>query len=158
MNELKRKPIIDFNKIKSLLKDTKIQGNIIFSKFTENETLYIITDSAYFYFKEKDNEIKEKMFILRFSKNDDKYQTKENRPHLWCDEYCFHTLIYFDKRLYYFNPTFKDNPIEIEIVNKAIQNGKYLEPYSITFCENLNNELDKENFEILLSDYFSDIY
>ena len=158
MNELKRKPIIDFNKIKSLLKDTKIQGNIIFSKFTENETLYIITDESCFYFKEKDKEIKEHMLILDLSKDLDKYQTEENRPHLWCDEYCFHTLIYHDKRLYYFNPMFQEKPKEIEIKNTSSQNGKYLEPYSITFCENLNNELDKENFEILLSDYFSDIY
>ena len=107
MNELKRKPIIDFNKIKSLLKDTKIQGNILITKFTEKETLYIITDTNCFYFKEKDKKIKELMLIPFLSKNVDKYQTVENRYHLWCDQYCFHTLIYHDKRLYYFSPMFQ---------------------------------------------------
>ena len=158
MKESKRVPIIDFNKIKRLLKDTIIEGNIIFSLFTEKETLYILTDVSSFYFKEKGKEIKKYMIVPSFSKIDDNYQTEENRRHLWCDKYCYHTLIYYDKRIYYFNPTFSDNLKEIEIISPIVQKGKYLEPYSIAFCENLNNELDKENFEILFSDYYSDLY
>ena len=50
MKESKRKPIIDFNKIKSLSSEAKIQGNILFSLYTERETLLILTDMTFFYF------------------------------------------------------------------------------------------------------------
>ena len=158
MKESKRKPIIDFNKIKSLSSEAKIQGNILFSLYTERETLFILTDMTFFYFKEKEKRMKEFMLIPFLSKEPDKYQTDKNRwNHLWCDKYNFHTIIYYDKRVFYFNPTFSE-PKEIDIIDKTIQNGKYLEPYAVAFLENSKNELDKEKFEIIFSDYYSDIY
>ena len=157
MKESKKKPIIDFNKINNLSTEVKIQGNIIFSLYTERRNLYILTDMAYFYFKEMDKKMKEFMLIPYLSKEPEKYQTEENRwNHLWCDKYNYHTLIYSDKRVFYFNP-FND-PKEIDLVNTTIQTGKYLEPYSVAFCENSNKKLNKDKFEIIFSDYYSDIY
>ena len=158
MKEAKRTPIIDFNKIKSISTDMEIEGKIIISSYTENETLYILTDSNFFYFKQKNKKAKQFMLIPSLSKESEKYQTEENKSHLWSDKYEFHTLIYHDKRAFYFNPSFIENPKEINIINTTIQKGKYLEPYSMYFCHNENNILDKEKLEVIFSDYFSDIY
>ena len=155
MKENKRTPLIDFNKIQNLSKGIKIEGNILLSLYTEKEALYIITDMNYFYFKEKDKKVRELMLIPFLGKENEKYQTEENTTHLWCDKNAFHTLIYHDKRLFYFNPSFTSEIKELDLVNTSIAKGKYLEPYSLFFIE---NEFNKEQFEIIFSDYFSDIY
>ena len=123
MKEEKRTPIIDFNKIKSISKDMEIEGKIIISSYTENETLYILTDCNFFYFKQKNKKAKQFMLIPELSKVNENYQTEENKSHLWCDKYEYHTIIYHDKRAFYFNPSFIDNPKEINIVNTTIQKG-----------------------------------
>ena len=153
-----RTPIIDFNQITSLTGDIKIDGKISFSSFTAKETLYIITDSFYFYFKERNKKVQEFMLLPKKTKDQDRYQTEEIKTLLWNDKYDFHTLINHEKRVYYFNPTFSGELEEIDLVNTNIQKGKYLEPYSMAFCENANNKLNKEKIEIIFSDYYSDIY
>ena len=158
MKEAKRTPIIDFNKIKSVSKYMEIEGKIIISSYTENETLYILTDCNFFYFKQKNKKAKQFMLIPALSKVNENYQTEENKSHLWCDKYEYHTIIYHDKRAFYFNPSFIDNPKEINIVNTTIQKGKYLEPYSMLFCYSEDDNLNKEKLEVIFSDYFSDIY
>ena len=153
-----RTPIIDFNQITSLTGDIKIDGKISFSSFTAKETLYIITDSFYFYFKERNKKVQEFMLLPKLTKDQDRYQTEEIKTLLWTDKYDFHTLINYEKRVYYFNPSFSGELNEIDLVNTNIQKGKYLEPYSMAFCENANNKLNKEKIEIIFSDYYSDIY
>ena len=157
MTEVTRRPIIDFSKIKELTLDMHINGKISFCSFTENETLYIITDSFYFYFKEKDKKVKEFMIIPSLPKETERYQTEEMKSLLWSDKYDFHTLIHHEKRVYYFNPTYRELK-EIDLVNTNIQKGKYLEPYAMTFCENPDGKLHREKAEIIFSDYYSDIY
>ena len=157
MKETKRTPLIDLNKIKSLSEGIKIDGNILLSSFSENKSLYIISD-IYFYFKEEGKILKDFMLIPAISKDDNKYQTTENKSHIWYDQYSYHTIIYHNKRAFYFNPSFSDNPKEIDIIDKSKENGKYLELYSVYFCENENKELNKTKFEIIFSDYYSNIY
>ena len=157
MKETKRTPLIDLNKIKSLSEGIKIDGNILLSSFSENKSLYIISDIS-FYFKEEGKILKDFMLIPAISKDDNKYQTTENKSHIWYDQYSYHTIIYHNKRAFYFNPSFSDNPKEIDIIDKSKENGKYLELYSVYFCENENKELNKTKFEIIFSDYYSNIY
>ena len=157
MKETKRTPLIDLNKIKSLSEGIKIDGNILLSSFSENKSLYIISD-IYFYFKEEGKILKDFMLIPAISKDDNKYQTTENKSHIWYDQYSYHTIIYHNKRAFYFNPSFSGNPKEIDIIDKSKENGKYLELYSVYFCENENKELNKTKFEIIFSDYYSNIY
>ena len=160
MKESKRTPLIDFNKIESLSEGIKIDGDIILSLYTEKENLYIITNSNFFYFKEKGKKVKELMLIPSLQKDteNNRYQTEEVSTRLWCDKYSYHTIIYHDKRIFYFNPTFSDYPKEIEIKDTSLANWKYLELYSLYFCKNEFTGLYKEKFEIIFSDYYSDIY
>ena len=157
MKEELRKPIIDFKKIKDLTEKITIHGKITFCSFTERETLYIITDNLYFYFKEKDKNVKELMLVMNLQQEMDRYQSEEIKSFLWSDKYDFHTLIYHEKRVYYFNPTYKEVK-EINLVNTKEKKGKYLEPYSMAFCENPDGKLHREKVEIIFSDYYSDIY
>ena len=151
MKEIKRTPIIDFKKSQNLSKDIKIQGNILLSSYSENETLYILTDSSFFYYKEKGKSAQEFFLIPSVSRPENKFQTEENKAHLWHDKYSFHTIIHSEKRVFYFNPSFRDGPKEINLFN-----GKYIEPYAMTFYE--KGQFNENNIEILFSDYYSDIY
>lgn len=152
MKETKRDPVIDFKSIK-LWPCGEIQGQLLKSLISENETLYILTDNSYFYFKEKDKEPKEMFLIPSISKDQEKYQTEENNSQIWCDKYGYHILISHDKRVYYFNPSFTENPIEINLENK-----KYLEPYAVAFNNNIMSQNNISNIELLFSDFNSDIY
>ena len=152
MKEAKREPVIDFKNIK-LLPLGEIKGQILTSMISDYENLYILTDNSYFYFKEKDKEKKELFLIPSVSKDQEKYQTEENNSQIWIDKFGFHTIISHDKRLYYYNPSFLENPQEIDL-----KNDKYLEPYAVAFNNNLFSKNNRNSIEILLSDFYSDIY
>ena len=74
-----------------------------------------------------EKKVKEFMIIPSLPKETERYQTEEMKSLLWCDKYDFHTLIHHEKRVYYFNPTYRELK-EIDLVNTNIQKGKYLEP------------------------------
>jgi len=152
MKEAKRDPVIDFKNIK-LLPLGKIQGQILTSMISDNENLCILTDNSFFYFKEKDKEKKELFLIPSISKDQERYQTEQNNSQIWIDKFGFHIIISHDKRLYYYNPSFSDNPLEIDL-----KNDKYLEPYAVAFNNNILSKNNKNSIEFLLSDFFSDIY
>ena len=155
MKESKRDPVIDFKDIK-LFPFGEIQGQILTSMISDDENLYILTDNSLFYFKEKDKEKKELFLIPSVSKDQEKYQTEENNSQIWIDKFGFHTIICHDKRLYYYNPSLLDNPMEIDLKND--KNDKYLEPYAVAFNNNILSKNNRNSIEILLSDFYSDIY
>jgi hypothetical protein len=153
MKESQREPVINFGNIERYSKYGEIQGNIVTTLVSENETLYILTDISMFYYQEKGKKKEEFILIPTISIDQDKYQTQENVSRLWCDKFGYHTLIHHDKRVFYFNPSI-NGPKEINLENK-----NYLEPYAVAF--NSNDILapnNKNNIDILFSDYLSDIY
>ena len=154
MKESQREPIVNFGNIERYCSYGEIQGNILVSIVSENENLYLLTNSSYFYYIEKGKEKQEFILIPTISKMQDQYQSEENISQLWCDKFGFHTLIFHDKRIFYFNPSLSE-PKEINLFNE-----KFIEPYAVAF--NNNNILLTPNYknkvEILLSDFYSDIY
>ena len=153
MKEPQREPIINFGNIERYSKYGEIQGKIVATLVSENETLYILTDQTYFYYQEKGKKKEEFILVPAISKDQDKYQTEEDISQLWCDKFGYHTIIRHDKRVFYFNPSI-NGPKELNLENK-----KYLEPYAVAFDSNIilapNNKI---NFNILFSDFYSDIY
>ena len=154
MKEAKRVPIIDFNKITSLSEEIKIQGNILFLHYTDNETLYILTDSSFLYFKEKNQKVKE-IPLYSYKTGSETYQTIQDESHLWCDKSGFHTIIHSTKSVFYFNPTLSEQKF-INLMNK--EKKVCIEPYALAFCEDPKIQLNKDKVEVLFADYYSNIY
>ena len=153
MKESQREPIINFGNLERYCSYGEIQGNILVSIISENENLYILTNSSYFYYIEKGKEKKEYILIPTISKMQDQYQSEENISQIWCDKFGYHTLISHDKRIFYFNPSINE-PKEI-----SLKNDKFIEPYAVAFNNNIIlTPTYKNNIEVLLSDYYSDIY
>ena len=155
MKESEREPVINFGNIERYSSYGELKGKIIASTTSENETLFIVTDSSYFYYQEKGKVIVEIILIPQLSKDQDKYQTEENTSRIWCDKFGYHTIIAHDKRVFYYNPSLKDKPFELNL-----ESGKYLEPYAVAFCDtnSIITPNHKDKIEIIFSDFYSDIY
>jgi len=154
MEETQREPIINFSHIERFSSYGEIDGKILTTFVSENETLFILTDHSCLYFQEQGKEKKKFFLIPTISIDQDKYQSEENNSLIWSDKFGYHTLISNDKRVYYFNPSFEDGPKEIELLKE-----KYLEPLALAFNNNIILSPNNRNFvEVLFSDYYSDIY
>ena len=154
MKETQREPIINFSQIERFSSYGEIDGKILTTLVSENETLYILTEHSYLYFQEQGKEKKKFLLIPSISIDQDKYQSEENNSLIWSDKFGYHTLISYDKRVYYFNPSFEDGPKEINLLKE-----KYLEPLALAFNNNIILSPNNKDFvEILFSDYYSDIY
>ena len=153
MKEPERDPVINFGSIERYCSYGEIEGKILFTMISEDETLFILTDSSFFYYQRKGENKQKFILIPSISKDQDKYQTEENTSQLWCDKFGYHTLIRHDKRVFYFNPSFTDGPKEINL-----ENDKYLEPYAVAFNITIQTPNSKNNVDILFSDFYSDIY
>ena len=130
--------------------------NIIYCSASENN-LYILTDKNKFliYSNNSTKDIYIQLDIVQtITKNVSKFQTNEKSNKIWNNTNGNHVLIKTDKSLFYYNPYFKNDNNLIEI-NLEFKDKYYVEPYSIAFNEKIKS---KEEFEILVTDYFSQIY
>ena len=155
MKVTQREPVINFGNIQQYFSCNEPKENIAFSKISENETLYILTDTSELYYQEKGKEKKKFFLVPKVNLDFDNTQSnEEGHSNVWCDKFGYHTLIFNDKRVFYFNPSFKDGPKELNLKNE-----KHIEIYAVAFNNNIiitpNN---RDKIHIIFSDYNSDIY
>ena len=151
-NTINKQPDIDVFKIKKM--NFSIQGEILYMTSSENNNIFIITESKYFYVIEKGMEKYTKKYKIptTWLKNR-KYQTEDLDSHIWCNKLGNHAIIKFKNNIYYYNPNIPKEKIQ-ELY--LYYNNIYLQPYAIAF----NNDYYEitDTGEILFSDYNSDIY
>ena len=144
-----------YNQIERLITINRDE-NILYCSASENN-LYILTDKNKFliYSNNSTKDIYIQLDIVQtITKNVSKFQTNEKSNKIWNNTNGNHVLIKTDKSLFYYNPYFKNDNNLIEI-NLEFKDKYYVEPYSIAFNEKIKS---KEEFEILVTDYFSQIY
>ena len=135
---------------------TNSDATNLYSTSSEN-AIYILTDKNTLLIFEKNStnknyfQLKVEPYIL---KNQSKYQAKEKKNQIWCDDLGKHVIIKRSGNLFYYNPYFK-NDLNLKEICLEFKSKYYLEPYSIAFNEDIKSE---DEFEILVSDYFSEIY
>ena len=132
------------------------EGSILYSTSCDN-ALYALTDQNKLLIFEK-NSTNKKYITIDFTpgikKDESKLQTKENKTQIWCNDLGNHILIKHNGCIYYYNPYFKEE-LKLKEIELNYNSKYYLEPYSIAFNEEINSQ---DEFEILLSDYNSEIY
>ena len=144
-----------YNKIEKLIAMNP-EENILYCSASENG-LYILTDKDKFLIYEKNSTIKNYIqlnVVKTIQKIESKFQTKEKSSKIWTNDSGDHVLIKTDNCLFYYNPYFK-NDANLREINLEFKNKYYIEPYSIAFNEEIKS---KDEFEILVTDYFSEIY
>jgi len=144
-----------YNQIERLITINRDE-NILYCSVSENN-LYILTDKNKFliYSNNSTKDIYIQLDIVQtITKNESKFQTNEKSNKIWNNINGNHVFIKTDKSLFYYNPYFKTDNNLIEI-NLEFKDKYYVEPYSIAFNEKIKS---KEEFEILVTDYFSQIY
>jgi len=87
-------------------------------------------------------------------KEENKFQTKKNKSQIWSNKSGNHVIVKHGGCIYYYNPYFRKN-LNLKEIILEYKSKYYIEPYSITFNEEINSQ---DEFEILVSDYFSEIY
>ena len=146
---------VKYNQIEKLIEMNR-EENILYCTASENG-LYILTDKNKFLIYEKNSMIKNyiQLSVMQsIVKKEQNFQTKEKASKIWCNNAGDHVLIKTDKSLFYYNPYFK-NDYNLREINFEFKSKYYVEPYSIAFNEDIKS---KEEFEILVTDYFSEIY
>ena len=144
-----------YNKIEKLIAMNP-EENILYCSASENG-LYILTDKNKFLIYEKNSTIKNYIqlnVVKNIQKIESKFQTKEKSSKIWTNDTGDHVIIKTDNSLFYYNPYFKSDT-NLREINLEFKNKYYVEPYSIAFNEELKS---KDEFEILVTDYFSEIY
>ena len=130
--------------------------NILYCTSSDND-LYIITNRNRLLIFEKytkslnSSQINAMQTIV---KKEEKFQSKEIMTKIWCNKTGDHVIIRKDKSVFYYNPLCKTD-FNLKEINLEYNSKYYIEPYSIAFNEELKS---KDEFEILITDYFSDIY
>ena len=130
--------------------------NILYCTSSDND-LYIITNRDRLLIFEKytkslnSSQINAMQTIV---KKEEKFQSKEIMTKIWCNKTGDHVIIRKDKSVFYYNPLCKTD-FNLKEINLEYNSKYYIEPYSIAFNEELKS---KDEFEILITDYFSDIY
>ena len=157
-NQINQKPLYEqelkFNKMEKIFVNS--DSSILYSTSSEN-ALYILTDKNKFLIFEKNSTIKNylQLNIENYIQKDiSKYQTKEQKNQIWSDDLGNHVLIKSKGCLYYYNPYFR-NDSKLKEISLEFNSKYYLEPYSIAFNEETKSQ---DEFEILLTDYYSEIY
>ena len=146
---------VKYNQIEKIIEMNR-EENILYCTASENG-LYILTDKNKFLIYEKNSMIKNyiQLSVMQsIVKKEQNFQTKEKTSKIWCNNAGDHVLIKTDKSLFYYNPYFK-NDYNLREINFEFKSKYYVEPYSIAFNEDIKS---KEEFEILVTDYFSEIY
>ena len=145
---------LKFNKIEKIF--THQDAKNLYSTSSEN-ALYILTDKNTFLIFEKNSTQKNyiQLKIESYTRKDEsKLQTKEKKNQIWCDDFGNHVLIKTNGCLFYYNPYFK-NLLNLKEITLDFKSKYYLEIYSIAFNEEIKSQ---DEFEILVSDYNSEIY
>ena len=155
MKESQREPVINFGNIQQYFSCNEPKENIAFSKISEDESLYLLTDTSELYYQKKGKEKNKYFLVPKVNLDFDNTQSKEEGySNVWCDKFGYHTLIFNDKRVFYFNPTFKDGPKELNLKNE-----KHIEIYAAAFNDNnIMTPNNRDKIDIIFSDYYSDIY
>ena len=144
-----------YNKMEKLIAMSKDE-NILYSTSSDND-LYIITnrDRLLIFEKYTKNLISSQINVMQtIIKKETKFQSKENLTKIWCNKTGDHVIIRKDKSVFYYNPYCKTE-FNLKEINLEYNSKYYVEPYSIAFNEDLKW---KDEFEVLITDYFSDIY
>ena len=132
------------------------EENIIYCTASENG-LYILTNKNKILIYEKNSASNNYICLSVMQsiiKKESKYQTKEIHSKIWCNDSGDHVLIKTDKSIFYYNPYFRTD-YNLKELNFEFNSKYYIEPYSIAFNEEIKS---KDEFEILVTDYFSEIY
>ncbi len=147
-------PEVDIYPIEKL--NFSIEGKILYITSSENNNIFVLTDSHFFYVIEKGEEKRKKQYTLipTIVRESGRYQTEENLSQIWCDKLGNHVIIKFQKSVYYYNPSIIGED-KVREINFAYE-GCYLEICSIAFNEEFQERNDTG--EIIFSDYNSDIY
>ena len=146
---------LNFHKIEKIFTHQDSTNNL-YSTSSEN-ALYLLTDKNTFLIFEKNSTQKNhiQLKITNYTqKNETKLQTKEKNNQLWCDDSGNHVLIKTNGSLFYYNPYFK-NDFNLKEIVLDYKSRYYLEIYSVAFNEEIKSQ---DEFEILVSDYNSEIY
>ena len=154
-SQLNSEEEMKFNQMEKIFA-TNDGEKILYCTASENG-LYILTDQKKFLIYEKNSTINNYIrlnVVQNILKKDSKFQTKEITSKIWTNNSGDHVLIKTDKSLFYYNPYFKTQ-INLREIKLEFKNKYYVEPYSIAFNEQLKS---KDEFEILVTDYFSEIY
>ena len=146
---------LKFHKIEKIFTHQDSTNNL-YSTSSEN-ALYLLTDKNTFLIFEKNSTQKNhiQLKITNYTqKNETKLQTKEKNNQIWCDDSGNHVLIKTNGSLFYYNPYFK-NDFNLKEIVLDYKSRYYLEIYSVAFNEEIKSQ---DEFEILVSDYNSEIY
>ena len=127
------------------------EETILDTASSEN-ALYILNDKNKFLIHEKNSNSNIQINIEQNIKSNNQFKEKNSR--IWCNNNGDHVLIRTNNSLFYYNPLVKKD-LNLKEINFWYKNEYYLEPYSIAFNEEFNS---KTEFEILVTDFFSDIY
>ena len=130
--------------------------NILYCTSSDND-LYIITnrDRLLIFEKYTKSLISSQINAMQtIVKKEAKFQSKEKMTKIWCNKTGDHVIIRKDKDVFYYNPLCKTE-FNLKEINLEYNSKYYIEPYSIAFNEELKS---KDEFEILIADYFSEIY
>lgn len=148
---------INFDKKDFWILPSSDLGNITYVLSSANNFIYILTNSSNFYVLDKEKKkANSHMLIPSLSKQETKFQTTENKSQIWCDKKGNHVVIKQDKRVFYYNPSFRNKDgFVLQEINLEYKD-QYLEPYSFAFNDEESTSLDTG--DILFSDFFSDIY
>ena len=146
---------IKYNQIEKIFSFNP-EEKILYCNASENG-LYILTNQNKLLIYKKNSTINDYIQLnaeQNIIKNESKFQTKEISYKIWTNNIGDHVLIKTNKSLFYYNPYYT-NDINLIEINLEFKNKYYVEPYSIAFNENIKS---KDEFEILVTDYFSEIY
>ena len=143
-----------YNKIEKLFSSPEPSN--LYSTSSEN-ALYLLTNKGKILIFEKYSTNKNYLqlnLVSQLPKDENKFQTKEKKSQIWCDNTGNHVIIEYDGKTFYYNPYFK-NDSNLKEINLEFNSKYYIEPYSIAFNEDIKSQ---DEFEILISDYYSEIY
>ena len=155
MKKSQREPVVNFGNIQQNFSCNEPKENIASSRISENESLYILTDTSELYYQEKGKEKQKYFLVPKVNLDFDNTQSNEQgHSNIWCDKFGYHAIIFNDKRVFYFNPSFRDGPKELNLKNE-----KHLEIYAVAFNNNsIISPNNRDKIDIIFSDYYSDIY
>ena len=147
---INRQPEINIFNIEKI--NLSFNGNILYMTSSDNDNIFIITDSDIFYIIKKKKIISE-LKLCSSSKKNKKNCLEKKESQIWCDKFGNHIIINHKNFTYYYNPHLPKEKLQ-EI--NFIYNNKYILPYSIAF----NNDFYEifNTGDILLSDFNSNIY
>lgn len=134
-----------------------LKGKIMYVTSSENNNMFILTDSDEYNFyvikKEKNKEnIIESYFLKSEIPDGAVFQTNNQESQIWCDKLGTHVIIKYKNAVFYYNPYMKKKTAEMMLFTL----NKYLQPYSVAFNDDFY-DIEKTG-KILFSDYNSSIY